>query len=484
MARLARAAATAKSGRFTIALLSGEPGIGKSALADTAARRLAGQGWTVAWGNCPEREGSPAGQPWTEILQGLVDRFPPRQHATELAPLLDDHATLRAAGDVPAARYRLRTAVGRYLAAVTRGGPLLVVLDDLHHADGEVLALLAHLAGDLPGEQVLLVATYRPTEVDEQLADTLATLARHGPEHLTLTGLDAGAVAQLIDELCTRPLADQTVDAIARRTEGNPFFVREIARLLETDGEHAAIGEVPASVRHIVRRRVARLPGSAQSVLQFAAVIGREFTLDVLSAVTRLGEDALIEILDAALRAGILDEPHTAVRSLRFAHALVRDTLYHDISRLRRTGLHARVGAALEQVRPGDAVALAHHFDAAQAPDAAARAARVPAARGRAGGAALRPPRGGRAVAAGRAVLRARAGWHGARPARAGDRHDPHAVGRGGAAGGERAARRHARRGRRDRGRGADRAGDRGLRRARPVPASPDGRRCRSSSST
>jgi tetratricopeptide (TPR) repeat protein len=375
LTRLRRAAAAAKSGRFTLALISGEPGIGKSALAGAVARLLAGDGWTVAWGNCPEREGSPAGQPWTEVLSGLVDRFPPRDHAMELAPLLNDHVTLRAAGDVPAARYRLRAAVGRYLGAVTRGSPLLVVLDDLHHADGEVLALLAHLVADLTGDPVLLVATYQPTEVDEQLAETLATLARHGPEHLTLTGLDTGAVAGLIDELCTRTLADQTVDAIARRTEGNPFFVREIARLLENDGEHAAVGEVPPSVRHIVRRRVARLSASAQSVLHHAAVIGREFTLDVLSAVTGLDEDALIECLDTALRAGILDEPSVPSRTLRFAHALVRDTLYNDISRLRRTGLHAGVAAAMEQLHPGDAVALAHHFDAAQAPDAAAKAA-------------------------------------------------------------------------------------------------------------
>ena len=376
LARLRRAAGAAKSGRFTLALISGEPGIGKSTLADAIARQLAADGWTVAWGNCPEREGSPAGQPWTEVLRGLVDRFPPRDHALELAPLLNDHVTLRGSGDVPAARYRLRTAVGRYLAAVTRGSPLLVVLDDLHHADGEVLALLAHLADDLLGEPVLLLATYRPTDVDEQLAETLATLARLGPEHVSLSGLDTGAVAELIDELCTQTLADQTVDAIARRTEGNPFFIREIARLLETDGEHAAVGEVPPSVRHIVRRRVGRLSTAAQSVLHHAAVIGRDFTLDVLSAVTGMAEDELIECLDAALGAGILDEPHTPTRSLRFAHALVRDTLYHDISRLRRTVLHARVGEEMERLRPDDAVALAHHFDAAQAPVAAAKAAR------------------------------------------------------------------------------------------------------------
>jgi hypothetical protein len=375
IARLRRAADTARAGRFTLALLSGEPGIGKSALAGAIAHRLTGDGWTVAWGNCPEREGSPAGQPWTEILAGLADEFPPRHHAEELAPLLNDHVTLPAAGDVPAARFRLRRAVGQYLSAVTRSSPLLVVLDDLHHADGEVLALLAHLADGLRDEPVLLLGTYRPTEVGEQLAETLATLARHGPEHVTLTGLDAGSVAGLIDELCTRTLADDTVEAIVLRTEGNPFFVREIARLLETDGEHAAIGEVPPSVRHIVRRRVARLAAPVQTVLQHAAVIGRDFTLDVLSAVSGVARDALIECLDTALRAGLLDEPNTASGSLRFAHALVRDTLYHDISRLRRTGLHARVGAAMERLRPGDAVALAHHFDAAQAPDAAAKAA-------------------------------------------------------------------------------------------------------------
>ncbi|WP_291419173.1 AAA family ATPase [Actinophytocola sp.] len=327
LVRLRRAASTARAGRFTLALVTGEPGIGKSALAGAVGRQLAADGWTIAWGNCPEREGSPAGQPWAEILQALVDRFPPRHHAVELAPLLDDHATLSAAGDVPAARFRLRTAVGLYLSAVARANPLLIVLDDLHHADGEVLALLTHLAGALVSEPVFLIATYRPTEVDEHLAEALATLARHQPEHVDLTGLDTEVVSDLMRALCARPLADDTVAAIARRTEGNPFFVREIARLLETGGEHAAIGEVPPSVRHIVRRRVARLSASAQTVLHHAAVIGRDFTIDVLAAVTGMDDDVLIECLDTALRAGLLVEPQTATRALRFAHALVRETL-------------------------------------------------------------------------------------------------------------------------------------------------------------
>lgn len=374
--RLRRAARTVRAGRCALALVTGEPGIGKSALADAIGTRLTADGWTVAWGNCPEREGSPAGQPWAEVLQALVDRFPPRQHAVELAPLLDDHATLRAAGDVPAARFRLRTAVSLYLTAVARANPLLIVLDDLHHADGEVLALLTHLAGVLVAEPVFVIATYRPTEVDEHLAEALATLARHQPEHVDLTGLATHVVSDLMRALCARTLADDTVAAIAHRTEGNPFFVREIARLLETDGEHAAIGEVPPSVRHIVRRRVARLATPAQTVLHHAAVIGRDFTLDVLSAVTRMDEDALIECLDAALRAGLLVEPTTATRSLRFAHALVRETLYHDISPLRRSGLHAQVGTTMERLRPDDAVALAHHFNAAHTPEAAAEAAR------------------------------------------------------------------------------------------------------------
>lgn len=375
--RLRRAAMKALGDRFTIAFVTGEPGIGKSVLGEAISSSLADEGWTVAWGSCTERDGRSAGQPWTELLADLVNRFPPcREHAGELAPLLDDRAALPAPGDVPAARFRLRTAVSRYLGAVARVKPLLVVLDDLHYADREALGLLANLAADLGTRPILVVGTYWPGEVDEQFADALATLARHEPMRIQLAGLDADAIGALISRQCTRPITNSTVVTVAKRTEGNPFFVREIARLLETDGDHAAIADVPPGVRHIVRRRVARLPQSTQMALRYAAVIGREFPLDLLSAITGFDDDVLVECLDSALAAGLLIEPHIAVRSLRFAHALVSDTLYRDMSRLRRAGIHARVGVVMERLRPDDAVALAHHFNAAQTPDAAANAAR------------------------------------------------------------------------------------------------------------
>ncbi len=377
LARLRDAAMRARTGRFTLALVTGESGIGKSALTEAISSQLAGQGWTIGRGNCPERDSRLAGRPWTELLHDLVDRFPLRREQTvELAPLLYDRAPRPAPGDLPAARFRLRTAISGYLAGIACAAPLLVVLNDLHDADREALILLTDLAADLTSQPILVVATYRADEVDEQLTDTLATLARHEPVHINLTGLAAPAINALMRGLCTRPITAATVAMVERRTEGNPFFVREIARLLETDGEHAAVADVPPGVRHIVRRRIARLPASTQAALRQASVVGRDFTLDVLSAITDLNGDALVECLESAVTAGLLVEPHVPIRSLRFAHTLVRETLYHDMSQLRRTAIHARVGAALEHLRPNDVVPLAHHFNAAQAPDAAAKAAR------------------------------------------------------------------------------------------------------------
>jgi tetratricopeptide (TPR) repeat protein len=377
MARLHLAAMNARRGQFTLAWITGESGIGKSALGAALGKRLADEGWSVAWGNCLEPDGRSAGRPWTEILSELVSQFPPdHEQAVELAPLFENHTSSPARGDEPAARFRLRAAVSSYLRAGSRTTPMLVVLDDLHHADREALVLLAYLVGDLPTQPILVVGTYRPDGADEHLDDMLATLAKHEPLNIDLAGLDRSAIATLISRLCGRVITDDTIAVVLRRTEGNPFFVREIARLLDTDGEQAAIADVPPGVRHTVRRRVARLPEATQTALCHAAVIGQDFSLDVLAAITGLAVDALIEFLDDARRAGLLIEPPVGFRTLRFAHALVSDTLYHDLSRLRRAGIHARIGAAMERLRPDDAAALAYHFNAAQTPEAADKAAR------------------------------------------------------------------------------------------------------------
>lgn len=376
LARIAHLAAESAHTRMRIALVSGDAGAGKTALTDRVRQDLAGEGWTVTAGRCPEHDGAPAGWPWAELLRQLAAVIPPAD-PEPLAPLLTDAGS--AGGDVPAGRLELHRAVAGYLGAVARDTPLLLVLDDLHRADAETLAALTDVAGDLTTSRVLVLATYRHTEVGEWLADCLAMLARHEPDRIALGGLDPASAAELVRATCHRPVADEVVDTIAARTDGNPFFIRETARLLDAEGELVATSEVPAGVRDVLLRRIARLPATAQTVLREAAVIGRETDADVLVQVARTGEDVVLDALEAGLLTGLLTEPDTG--RVRFVHALVRDTLYDGLSRLRRSRLHARAAAAIEQHRPGDVAALAHHFVAAGAdPAKAARYCRLAAA--------------------------------------------------------------------------------------------------------
>jgi hypothetical protein len=154
----------------------------------------------------------------------------------------------------------MRSPACGYLEAVSRCAPLLVVLDDVHRGDGETLAILADVTADLAVSKILVLASYRPAEVSEQLSGCLATLAAREPARLTLGGLDAAAARELIRAICTRPVDGETARVIAERTGGNPFFIRETARLLDSEGALAATTEVAAGVREVLQRRIARLP--------------------------------------------------------------------------------------------------------------------------------------------------------------------------------------------------------------------------------
>ena len=375
LAQVLDAAADAAAGRPRVVLVTGDAGAGKTALADRVSQRLAAEGWAVTAGRCPEHEGAPAGWAWAQALRQLAATAAPAE-PQPLAALLTD--TPEQDGDAAAARFRLHRAVAGYLEEVSRTAPLLVMLDDLHRADGETLAILADVTADLAVSRILVLATHRPAEASEQLAGCLAALAAREPARVTLGGLDAAAAGELIQATCTRPVDELTARVIAERTGGNPFFIRETARLLDSEGPLAATTEVPAGVREVLQRRIARLPATAQTILRQASVIGTEIDVDVLGDVADVEEPVLLDAIEAGLVAGLVTEPGPG--RIRFAHVLVRDTLYDGLSRLRRSRLHARAAEAIERRSPGEVTALAHHFaEAGTDPAKAARYLRLAA---------------------------------------------------------------------------------------------------------
>ncbi|WP_127502946.1 BTAD domain-containing putative transcriptional regulator [Actinoplanes solisilvae] len=364
LAALAGVAAEATADGPRIALVAGEAGAGKTTLLAHARASLTEEGWLVVMGRCPSTEGAPPAWAWVEALRELAEAVPPTE-TSALGPLLDDGAgALAETGDGAAAgRFRLHRAVVAWLREAARVRPVAVVLDDLHEADDETLRLLAGVA-ELTEAPVLLVAAFRPAAA---LSETLAALARRTPLRVQLGGLSADDVGRLIGTVTRDPVSSETVAALALRTGGNPFYVRESARLLAAEGALVALSEVPAGVRDVLRRRLAHLPDSALAALRLAAVAGPEAEVEVLAGAF---DGDLLNALEAGLDAGLLTEP--AAGRVRFVHDLVRDTVYSDVPSLRRARLHAELATSIAALHPGDHAALAHHY---------ARAASSPTAR-------------------------------------------------------------------------------------------------------
>jgi DNA-binding SARP family transcriptional activator len=343
-----------------VVLIAGEAGAGKSALVDQFARELSANHWRVVIGRCPESAGAPPAWAWVEALRALSVEIDPGQLSPALAPLLDEKSTTARESDASFGRFLLGRAVTTYLSTAARSRPLAIVLDDLHRGDSETLALLDSVAAAVSGVPLLLIAAYRPAEVQPGLRDALAGLAALPPTRMTIGGLDRAHAARLIRAIAGVQPDDDTLSALVERTGGNAFYLAESARLLGSEGRLVATSKVREGVRDVLRRRFARLPEITVSVLRLAAVIGREVDIDVLVRAAEVDEETVLDALEAGVMAGLLTEP--APDSVRFAHVLVRDTLYDDAPRLRQSRWHARIATALAEIRPGDLAALAHHF--------------------------------------------------------------------------------------------------------------------------
>ena len=384
-------------------LISGEAGLGKTTLAAETARAASDGGACVLFGHCEEDLATPY-QLFAEALGHYVTHAPEEQlvahvdaHGSELVRLVPALSSRlpglppSKATDADTERYQLFAAVVGLLAVVSQHQPVVVVLDDLQWADKASLQLLRHLiAADQP-MRLLVLGSYRDSELSRShpLLETLAGLHReHGVARIELTGLDDTGVISLMEAAAGHTLDDAAVGlarAVYRETDGNPFFVSELLRHLSETGaiyqdstgrwvtgdtlEQLAL---PDSVRVVIGARVGRLGRDAERVLSLAAVIGRDFDLDVLARATETSEDELLDVLDAATAASLVRELADTPGHYNFAHALIQHTLYEDLGLTRRGRAHRQVAEALEDLcgeRPGFRVGeLARHWFSATQP--------------------------------------------------------------------------------------------------------------------
>ncbi len=367
------------AGQPRCVLLLGDAGIGKTRLADAAAREARARGFEVVWGSCWESAGAPALWPWRRALAGLVDGLDSEQWRAciggdapalaaafpEIAARLGDGTTPHLAL-TPEARFSLFESVSSFLTRAAARRPLAILLDDIHWADTDSLLLLHFLARDAAATRLLVVATLRDVDAERRPEEfrILTTLGRErAVERLHLEGLTRDAVAGLLDAELGHATPDSTVDRILTASGGNPFFVRELARLCTAEGAILPSKRLPASVRDVVEQRLAPLPAATREILRLGAIVGRDFDLALLELVEPGIRERFRDDLQPAIDARLIVEKPAA--AFGFVHALVGEVLRQEIPAARRAAWHGLIGRAL-QTNYGDdesqLAALAHHF--------------------------------------------------------------------------------------------------------------------------
>jgi class 3 adenylate cyclase/tetratricopeptide (TPR) repeat protein len=394
LGRAVSAADSAAGGTGRLVLLAGEPGVGKTRLAQEVALAARNRGYLLATGRCYEPYAGIPFYPFREAMAMAYEAASPALRARahrewpHLLRLLPDAADAPpSSGSGHEEQQRIFWSASGFIQSLAAERPLALLLDDLHWADNLSLQLLEHLARQTRAHRVLLVGTFRDTEVGREhpLERVLLDLTRERlAERVPVRRLGPeGTAALLASAIGESEVSKEFVELVHARTEGNAFFTEEVARALVEQGDlYRENGlwmrrdideiEVPESIRAVVGQRLARLPETAQGVLHDASVFGHSFAFDDLQSLTGLGEDALEEALDLATAAGLVKS--AGGDTFGFSHALTQQVLYGELSPRRRRRLHLAAGEALERQPRGPerhAAELARHFKEGSAPDRA-----------------------------------------------------------------------------------------------------------------
>ena len=384
----------ALSGRGQMVMLAGEPGIGKTRTAQELATLALAKGVRILWGRCYEQEGAPPYWPWVQIMRAYVQQAGAEQLTTEIGAgaagiaeiipeirgKLTDLETLPAL-EPDQALFRLFDSITTFLKNASQNQTLMLVLDDLHWADRSSLLLLEFLVRELGESRLLLVGCYRDTELSQQplLAETLAQLSREPTfRRQVLRGLGQDELGRFIETTTGVQPSPELTDELYAHTEGNPFFMTEVIRLMSESGDLTAghIGtpgglRIPDGVREVIGQRLNRLSAQCNELLTSASIIGREFDFGLLNILNgAMSEDQLLQAVDQAVPFHLIEEVPGQMDRYQFGHSLIQQALADGVTTSRRVRLHARIAEALEALYGDDAEAhaeeLAHHFAEAQ----------------------------------------------------------------------------------------------------------------------
>jgi tetratricopeptide (TPR) repeat protein len=375
------------AGHGRLFLLSDEPGIGKTRLAEEICNDAAARGMRVVWSRCWEGGGAPAFWPVIQMIRACIEDRDSGQlnallgtGASEIAQLIPGLRLLlpslketKAISDPESARFRLFDSAATLLKNTARAAPLMIVIDDLHDADQPSLQMLRFIAREIKAARIVMLGTYRNAEVRQspELGKLIGDLNREG-RPVPIAGLSEAEVGQFVERSSGQKPDDKLVADLYRATDGNPLFVDGVVRLLIAERKLGKATrsrnafKIPDGVRESIRRGLAALSEETNAVLSIASVIGNEFDARLLERVSGSSAEQIVEQMEEATRIGTVDSARAGYACYQFSHALIREAIYEEIAAKQLMELHGAVGAALEEIHQGELgpylAALAYHF--------------------------------------------------------------------------------------------------------------------------